>query len=87
MNVKTSSLPEYILIAWQRSSNFGKDGSNENPPRTELDYLMLFLKQEVESEQQRTLAREGFCTIYNKQPEKNIKSQQSKVPTDGSKFT
>lgn len=58
-----SSLPDEILIAWQRSVNFGKDGSLENPPTTELHYLMQFLKQEVESEQQRNLARSSFSSM------------------------
>lgn len=46
-----SSLPEEILIAWQRSANFGKDGTTEQPPKTELDFLMQFLKQEVDNDQ------------------------------------
>ncbi|OXA50284.1 Pro-Pol polyprotein [Folsomia candida] len=55
-----SILPEETLMAWQRSANFGKDGKSENPPRTEFDYLMAFLKQEVENEGQRLLAQAGF---------------------------
>lgn len=77
-----SIIPEDILVAWQRSRNFGKDGSQETPPKTELDYLMDFLKQEVESEQQRDLARAGFGTIYNKPAEIKV----SKVPTAASLY-
>lgn len=76
-----SSLPEEISIAWQRSPNFGKDGSSDNPPKTELDFLMEFLRQEVESEQQRSLARAGFSSLHTKQEEKNpVKKNQSKIP-------
>ncbi|XP_021959017.1 uncharacterized protein LOC110854896 [Folsomia candida] len=55
-----SSLPEETLIAWQRSSFYGKDGSTATPPRTELDYLMDFIKQEVEAEEMRKLVKIGF---------------------------
>jgi len=55
-----SCLPEDILLAWQRSGNFGVDGSQLKPPKTELDYLMAFLKQEIDHEEQRKLARTGF---------------------------
>ncbi|XP_021965025.1 uncharacterized protein LOC110860286 [Folsomia candida] len=34
-----SSLPSETLVAWQRSSNYGIDGSKANPPKSELDYL------------------------------------------------
>lgn len=47
-----SSLPEDTLIAWQRSSLYEKDGSQENPPKNELDHLFQFLQQEVEREEQ-----------------------------------
>ena len=57
-----SSLPEEVLMTWQRSSLYGRDGSTEVPPKNELDYLMQFLQQEVESEEQRKLARAGFGT-------------------------
>lgn len=61
-----SSLSEEICIAWQRSVNFGKETletSLETPPTTELHYLMQFLKQEVESGQQRNLARSSFSSM------------------------
>lgn len=50
-----ASLPEETLIAWQRSSLYEKDGSRENPPKNELDFLFQFLQQEVEHGEQRTL--------------------------------
>lgn len=80
-----SALPEDILIAWQRSPNFGKDGSVLNPPTSELDFLMEFLKQEVESEQQRGLARAGYSPFYNKD-KPQVKKNQSKVPTAANLF-
>ncbi|XP_037029723.1 uncharacterized protein LOC119069705 [Bradysia coprophila] len=82
-----SILPEEILIAWQRSPNFGRDGSAMQPPLSELDFLMSFLRQEVESEQQRSLARTGFGSIYNKLEEKKtLKKIQSKVATASSLY-
>ncbi|GLV39325.1 hypothetical protein CBL_20414 [Carabus blaptoides fortunei] len=53
-----SSLPEDTLLAWQRSSFCGRDCSKEDPPKSELDFLMAFLKQEIEHETQRKLATE-----------------------------
>ncbi|CAL8145910.1 unnamed protein product, partial [Orchesella dallaii] len=50
-----SSLPENILLAWQRSSNYGRDGSLETPPKSKYDYLMEFIRLEVENEAKRTL--------------------------------
>lgn len=82
-----SILPEDILIAWQRSQNFGVDGSALNPPKSELDFLMQFLQQEVESEQQRSLARSGFSTMNQKQQETRTTNKvPSKVPTAASLF-
>lgn len=57
-----SSLPEDIMVAWQRSPIYEKDGSQEKPPKSELDYLLEFLRQEVEREEQRVLARSGFSS-------------------------
>lgn len=55
-----SSLPEETLRAWQRSPLSKKDGSKEDPPKSNLDYLREFIKLEVQSEQQIDLARTGF---------------------------
>ena len=55
-----SCLPEEVMIAWQRSSNYGLDGSTAVPPVTKLDYLMNFLQKEVDNETQRTIARAEF---------------------------
>lgn len=55
-----SSLPEDIIIAWQRSQLYERDGSEELPPKGNLDYLMEFLRQEVEREEQRNLMKNGF---------------------------
>ncbi len=57
-----SSLPEDTLIAWQRSLMYEKDGSQEMPPKGELDYLLEFLRQEVDLEEHRSLARSNFDT-------------------------
>lgn len=53
-----SSLPIDTLVAWQRSPGYEKDGSSENPPKNEMDYLFQFLEQEVEHKMQRQLVNE-----------------------------
>jgi hypothetical protein len=55
-----SSIPEEVLRAWTRSPLFSKDGSHENPQKTKLDFLLEFLKNEIEGEERSTLARAGF---------------------------
>lgn len=55
-----SSLAEDVMIAWQRSSLYDKDGTQENPQKSKLDYLLEFLRQEVEREDQRLLAKSTF---------------------------
>jgi hypothetical protein len=55
-----SCLPEDILIAWQRSPLYGLDGARFVQPKSKLDMLMDFIKQEVASELKRTLARGGL---------------------------
>lgn len=69
-----SSLPEDIIIAWQRSSLYERDGSAEQPPKGNLDYLIEFLRQEVEREEQRSLMKNGFF-------ESKEKSTTTKKPT------
>lgn len=61
-----SCLPEDILIAWQRSANYYKDGSLADPSMTEMDYLLQFLRSEVQSEEQRILARANFTDFPEK---------------------
>lgn len=74
-----SSLQEDILLAWQRSSFYRRDGAAENPPKSELDYLMEFLRQEVENEEQRSLARDGFMQdTINLKEKKNLHLHQKK---------
>jgi hypothetical protein len=71
-----SSLPEEILIAWQRSPLNGIDGTRQDPPKNELDYLMEFLRKEVENEDQRELAQSGYNQnkdkSYQKEPKKSF---------------
>jgi len=89
-----SSLPEEILIAWQRSPMYGRDGNLEIPPKSDLDYLMLFLKQEVQSEELRQLARSGFnssCSITEKKKTNQFKQKgawgEDDLPTAAGLFT
>ncbi|XP_031356628.1 uncharacterized protein LOC116180664 [Photinus pyralis] len=55
-----SSLPEEILLTWQRSSLAVHDGSEDTPSRNRLDLLMEFLDKEVGIQQKISLARKGF---------------------------
>lgn len=56
------------------------------PPVSELQFLMKFLKQEVESEQQRNLARDGFAINNRTEDKKDHAKKQSKVPTAASLY-
>ncbi|XP_035712075.1 uncharacterized protein LOC110855479 [Folsomia candida] len=42
-----TSLPKEIFNAWYRSPLYQEDGAKVNPPKSRLDYLMQFLRQEV----------------------------------------
>jgi len=75
-----SSLPEDTLLAWQRSPSYGRDGSKEVPPMSELDYLMKFLKTEIDHEETRKLARDGFG-IHTKDQKKHG-GQRAKTDED-----
>ncbi len=61
-----SSLCEDTLRAWQRSALSKTDGKTMVPPKTRLDLLMEFIKTEVRSEQQISLAQSGFQTKNGK---------------------
>jgi len=69
-----SSLPEDVLVAWQRSSFYGKVAVPGELPKTELNFLMMFLRSEVEAEEQRGLARSGF-----NDPEPERRRQEKKM--------
>lgn len=71
-----ASLPEDILIAWQRSPKYDTDGSLENPPKGELDYLLEFLRQEVEREEQRTIASCSYNSDGRWQRQAKIKKER-----------
>lgn len=43
-------VPKEILTAWYRSTLYDEDLSTSDPPKTKLDNLMQFLRQEVERE-------------------------------------
>ena len=82
-----SCLPDEILTAWQRCSNYGRDGRNDNPPRTEFEYMLEFVKREVEYEGQRELAQAGFENLEVKKKggfQKQVKTQRSDIPTAAS---
>ncbi|XP_021964265.1 uncharacterized protein LOC110859612 [Folsomia candida] len=79
-----SCLPDDVLLAWQRSASFGKDGKNETPPRTEFDYMMEFVRGEVENETQRQLAQAGFGVGEEKVNEKQKNGNKSSIPTAAS---
>lgn len=87
-----SSLPDDILIAWQRSALYEKDGSAENPPKTELDFLFQFLQQEVERNEQRQMVRVSLLSkgAYDgtdkKKEEKRDERKDKYQPTAASLF-
>lgn len=84
-----SSLPEEILLTWQRSplscqskmhvEDSENDDDDEKKKKTRLDYLMDFLKKEVSIKKRITLAQGGFQEQSRKKHDKKIKSD--KVPT------
>jgi len=55
-----SSLPDNILIAWQRSPHYSSDSNDTEEQKTELTSLMEFLARKAASEIQRKTVREGF---------------------------
>jgi hypothetical protein len=52
-----SSLPEELLHDWKKSSLSKQDGSTLNPVKTQLDFLMEFLGEEVDNIQDMKLAK------------------------------
>ncbi|XP_070152521.1 uncharacterized protein [Polyergus mexicanus] len=83
-----STLPEDVLTAWQRSPNWGKDGSTMRPPQTDLQLLLDFLKLEAQCEDQRQLVHAGFQ--IQRKPErkanKNVTFQKEDGPTASGLF-
>jgi hypothetical protein len=61
-----SSLPEDVFRAWQRSLLASMDGSGLNPPKNRLDFLMDFLREEVQNEERISLAKSGFGMVGEK---------------------
>jgi len=81
-----ASLPEDILTAWQRRSNFGKNEPNNNPPKMEFDFLMEFLRQEVRNQGQREMSKQSFGETQQSHPKekKSGYSKKSDIPTAAS---
>lgn len=75
-----STLPKEVLTAWQRSPNWGKDGSTMRPPQTDLQLLTDFLKVEVQCKDQRQLVQSGF------QSQKKPKKKQTRMSYFGEKI-
>ncbi|CAL8127281.1 unnamed protein product [Orchesella dallaii] len=73
-----SSLAEETLRAWQRSPISKQDGTQLNPQKTRLDLLMEFIRNEVRTEQQISMAQNAFqSTTLEGQPKKPGKSKAS----------
>lgn len=81
-----SSLPEDILVAWQRSPLSRQDGSKFVPVKTESDFLMEFLREEVESESQRDIVRAGFETMKIKKEKTAVLEKKEDLPTAAGLF-
>lgn len=76
------------MIAWQRSALYEKDGSQENPPKDDLDQLLQFLQLEVERQEQRSLVKSGFemtSSTINKTT-KSKEARESNIPTAANLF-
>jgi hypothetical protein len=82
-----SSIPAEIFIAWQRSPKYGCDGSHENPPKSELYYLLDFLRKEVENEDQREMVQTGFAQQSSSKDKRdknwseNLRKRKEDIPT------
>lgn len=85
-----SSLPEGTHIAWQRSPLYEKDGSKEDPQKSELDFLFQILQQEVEREEQRSLVKTSFSSKeisnHSNKKKENKGSRHSQSPTAAGLF-
>lgn len=78
-----SALPEDTLFAWQRSTEYRRDGSRDNPPKTRLDFLLGFMEREVTICQNVEIAKGGFV-IGKKETKKTSKKndvQNEELPT------
>lgn len=73
-----ASLPEDTLVAWQRSTKYEMDGSIENPRKSELDYLLEFLQQEVEREEQRAISS---CYVRKDNEKQRLKEYELPMST------
>ncbi|OXA63406.1 Junctophilin-3 [Folsomia candida] len=72
-----SSLSVETLQAWQRSPLSKVDGKLENPPRSCLDLMMEFIKNEVQGQQQIALAQTGFQSSSSGKDGKNKRHRKS----------
>jgi len=77
-----SCLPDEILVAWQRSANYGREGRHEDPPRTEFDFMLEFVKKEVENEGQRTMVQSGFGVSFSKNSRDGYEVYKKRVSRD-----
>ena len=77
-----SSLPEDLLIVWQRSPyyNLEDDKADDRlPKKSELTYLMEFLAREANSETQRILVRDGLYPNVKQTTDKSNTAPQSNL--------
>lgn len=72
-----SALPEDTLFAWQRSTEYGRDGNRDDPPKTRLDFLLEFMEREVTICQNVEIAKGGFV-IGKKETKKTSKKNDIK---------
>ena len=79
-----SSIPEETLKAWIRSPLSSKDGSKENPPKDKVDYLLEFLKAEVEGEDRCAMAAAGFAQTSSERKKEKHRRNIDDVPTTAS---
>lgn len=72
-----SCLSEEIFMTWQRSHLYEKDGSTESPPKSKLDYLLQFLREESQREMKREQAKADFS--WDSKAEKKADPKKVKV--------
>ncbi|OXA42523.1 ATP-dependent RNA helicase glh-3 [Folsomia candida] len=80
-------LPKEIFNAWYRSPLYQEDGAKVNPPRSRLDYLMQFVRQEVEREAKLKMFIGGDSSGKSKKEKyENHGKKKDSIPTAAGLF-
>lgn len=84
-----SSLPEEILRAWKRSplTIVNMNQVKGQPKQSKLDFLMDFLRSEIECEESIALARDGFETTMAKSKKRDKTAKEERFSTTTGLFS